>query len=341
MKRFSRRVFAFSIPLLIPVFIYLFLTITREISGDIGKMSKIFFEKGYHDKLAIVPDSLFVKNVEIEDIPDSAAILCFGDSFSAQRPYPYLQPVGEYFNETVLNVLYNLDYAPEEAALAFLASAPQSKMPRIMIVESVERSCCPRLFWLDTTNCHFLDQLQKGKKHSSSTSKKSFEKEFISFCQYRLGWDDGTISAKTNKLCFTSKGNEDELFSYYEDTIHYPDEFIVAAAEKLQQLHQFAKNRNVELVYVVATNKSTLYAPYTNNENLYFTIENRVAFDTLPFCFNPTNIIRQLDQSGEKDIYYCDDTHWTPKTAKIVGEKLTEKIIKTNRIAQKNVRNAE
>ncbi|MBQ6097353.1 MAG: hypothetical protein IJK99_06355, partial [Bacteroidales bacterium] len=138
-----------------------------------------------------------------------------------------------------------------------------------------------------------------------------------------------------------SKGNEDELFSYYEDTIHYPDEFIVSAAEKLQQLHQFAKNRNVELVYVVATNKSTLYAPYTNNENLYFTIENRDAFDTLPFYFNPTNILRQLDQSGEKDIYYCDDTHWTPKTAKIVGEKLTEIIIQTNRIAQKNVRNAE
>ncbi len=336
MKKFSLRVFVFSIPILIPVLIFLFLTITREISGDIGTMSIIFFEKGYHKKFEIAHNPPFVKDVEIKDISDSTAILCFGDSFSASRPYRYLQPIGEYFNDTVLNILYNLDYMPEEAALTFLANAPQSKMPRIMIVESVERSCCPRLFRIDTTNCISFDQLQKGKKNNSSTAKKSLDKEFISFCQYHLGWNDGTISAKTNKLCFTSKGNENELYSYYEDTIHYSDKIVDSAVEKLRQLYQFSKNRNVELIYIVATNKSTIYAPYTDNENLYFTIENRDAFDTLPFYFNPTYILRQLDQNGVKDIYYCDDTHWPPNTAKIVGEKLTEKIIQTNRITTKN-----
>ncbi len=276
----------------------------------------------------IMPDSLFVQNLEIQDIPDSSTILCFGDSFSSQRPYPYLQPLGEYCNITVTNVLYNVDNAPEEAALGFLANASTSKLPKILIVESVERCCVARLFWIDTSTPFPLEQLQKGKKHKTSTQKKSIDKEITLFYQYRLVKDDGTVFAKLNKACFTSKGNENELYSYYEDTIHYSNQFCDSASQKLLQLYQFAKDRNVKLIYVVAPNKSTIYAPYTDNRNRYFTIEDTPAFDTLPCFFNPIKILRQLDENGEKDIYYADDTHWTPKTSKIVGNELKDFILK-------------
>ncbi len=328
MKRFSLRVLLFFVPILIPVANYLALASTKECVGDISRMAKYFFEKGYHNKLDIKPDSLFVQDLEIQDIPDSSTILCFGDSFSSQRPYPYLQPLGEYFNKTIINVLYNVDNAPEEAALGFLANASTSKLPEILIVESIERSCNARLFWIDTTSPLTLEQLQKGKKHKTSTQKKSIDKEITLFYQYRLGKDNATVFTKLNKACFTSKNNEDELYSYYEDTIHYSNQFCDSAANKLLQLFQFAKERNVILFYVVAPSKSTIYTQYINQRNKFFTIEDKLAFDTLPFFFNPTHTLRSLDKNGEKDIYYADDTHWTPKTAKIVGKELTAFILK-------------
>ncbi|MBP5189616.1 MAG: hypothetical protein J6031_01720, partial [Bacteroidales bacterium] len=50
--------------------------------------------------------------------------------------------------------------------------------------------------------------------------------------------------------------------------------------------------------------------------------------DTLHFFFNPTHTLRSLYKNGENDIYYADDTHWTPKTARIVGKELTAFILK-------------
>lgn len=328
MKKLVLSVFLFFLPVLLLVINYALLSINRECSGDLGKMAKIFFEKGYHDRFNVTPDSVMVKDIEVSDLPDSTVIMCFGDSFSNRRPYCFLQPVAEYFGIPIANVLYNLDLAPEEAALGFIMNAPPSKLPKIMIVECVERYCIPFLFWLDTANSPSFEQLQKGKKHSTSTQKKSFDKEIMSYYQYRLGVkDNNIIKTKINRQCFTAKDDEDNLFSYYEDTINYSDKFIFGAIHKLNQLHQYASERNITLVYMVAPNKSTLYAPYTTKQNNFFSIlDSNSPFDTLPYVFNPMRTLRPLANKGKIDIYYADDTHWTPSTAKLVGKELTKLI---------------
>lgn len=327
MKRFIVNNLIFFTPILIPVLFYLLLFATRECSGDIGLMAKFFFEKKYHTKLQISPDTLFVQNIEIQEIPDSSFIICFGDSFAQQKPYSFLQQLGIHYRKPIINVLYNLDYSPIDAAIGFIVNAHKSKIPQLLIVESIERSCCVRLSKNDTSHPLSLEILSSGNKHSTSSPLQSLDKEIVSFYKLRLGWNSNIVLSKLNKLCFTAKGNENVLYSYFEDTVHYNGDFINDAAFKLRQLHQLAEVRNIKLIYVVAPNKSTLYAPYTDNKELYFTIENTPAFDTLPFYFNPIKILRKLDEKGEKDIYFCDDTHWTSKTAKLVGEKLTEKII--------------
>lgn len=329
MKKFVLSVLLFFLPVLLLVINYLLLTINRQCSGDLGKMAKVFFEKGYHDSFDVTPDSVMVQDIDISDLPDSTFIMCFGDSFSNQRPYCYLQPVAEHFGTPVVNVLYNLECGPEEAALGFIANAPESKMPEIMIVECVERYCVPILFWLDTSNPKSLIQLQKGKKHSTSTQKKSLDKEIVSYYQYRLGVEsNNTVVSKLNRQCFTAKGDEDNLYSYNEDTAHYSEEYIAGAIKKLQQLHHLATKRNIKLIYMVAPNKSTLYAPYTTEPNNFFCLLNEKSpFDTLPYVYNPMQTLRPLAEKGVKDIYYADDTHWTPTTAKLAGEELTKQII--------------
>ncbi len=327
MIRFVKKTLIFFTPILIPVIYYLLLYTTRERSGDIGSMAKIFFEKGYHNKLEIKPDSLHVQDFEIQDIPDNPTILCFGDSFSKQKPYSYLQPLGKYYNRTIINVLYNLDNSPEEAAVGFLINAHESKIPQIIIVESVERYCPKGLSKIDTTQPYSLEHLSKGKKYTTNIPQKSIDKEILLFYKLRIGWNNNVVFSKLNKQCFTSKGKEDDLYSYYEDTNHFKNEDIDNAANKLCQLYKLAESRNVKLIYMVAPNKSSLYSPYTEKKDIYYTLENNPAFDTLPFYFNPIKLLRKLDEKGEKDIYFCDDTHWTSKTAKEVGESLIKIIV--------------
>ena len=329
MKKFVISILLFFLPIILLVANYLTLSSVRECSGDLGKMAKFFFEKGYHEKFSITPDSVKVQDIEIKNLPNSPKILCFGDSFSNKRPLCFLQPVAEHFGTNIINVLYNLNFSPEDAAIGFLSNAPLSQMPEIMIVECVERYCIPKLYWLDTDNPPSLEQLQKGKKHSTSTQKKSIDKEILLYYQYRLGKENNTICTRLDRQCFTAEGNEEELFSYYEDTVHYSDEYISGAAQKLEKLHQLATVRNVTLIYMIAPNKSTLYTPYCIGPTNFFSIlNNNTTFDTIPYVFNPLSKLRQFADNGVKDIYYADDTHWTPATAQIIGTQLTSKIIK-------------
>lgn len=330
MKKFVITVCLFFLPVLLLVVNYSLLSITRERSGDLSKMAKVFFEKGYHNRFDITPDSVMIQDIEISELPDSSVIICFGDSFSNRRPYCYLQPVAEYYRKTIVNALYNLDCNPFEAALGFITKAPQSKLPKIMIVECVERNSIPCLYWLDTANPPTMEYLKKGKKHSTSTQKKAFDKEIMSYYQFRLGiTDNNTIKTKLNRPYFTARNDGDNLYSYYEDTIHYSKEYIAGAIQKMSQLHQLASEHNITLVYMIAPNKSTLYAPYSVDNNNFFTIlENGSPFDTIPYVYNPMKTLRPLADKGNKDIYYADDTHWTPATAKIVGEELTNIILK-------------
>lgn len=62
-------------------------------------------------------------------------------------------------------------------------------------------------------------------------------------------------------------------------------------------------------------------------------LNNDSTFDTIPYVYNPLSKLRQLSDNGVKDIYYADDTHWTPATAQIIGKQLTSiitKLLKTN-----------
>lgn len=329
MRRFATRVLLFLLPAILLVSNYFLLTIRHEHSGDLGGMEMLFVEKGYHARLGMTPETLYVNDVDIERLPDSLVALCFGDSFSNRHPYSYLQPIGERLGAPVTNVLYNLDFAPEEAALGFLTNAPMEQMPQIIIVESVERDFIPRTFWLDFDNPPTIDQLQSGKKHFGTAPRKRIEIEIAGYYKKRLGMNMQSMRTRLDKDFFSARGKEDVLMSYYKDTIHYPTEYYSGVVENLERLRDIALKRGVGLVYMAAPNKSTVYSPYIVGEDPFYTaLATDETFDTLPFMLNPIGALRAMAERGVKDIYYYDDTHWSPAIAKAVGEMLSDLIIK-------------
>lgn len=331
MKKFVLRTLLFSIPLLLLVANFIFLSCKKEQTGDLAKIGHVFFDNNYHERLTNILDSSFVSDVDFAELPDSSIILCFGDSFSNRRPYRFQNAVGQQLNSKVYNVLYNLDYCPEDAALSFLTFAPQEKMPQIIIVESVERYMIPRLYWLNFNDTPSLECFYTGKKHSTSAPKKNYDEEFFNYYQRLTNSEPQIIVSQLDKHCFSLTDNSQKLYSFFEDTIHYTLEQQQGSIENIGRLHKLAKARNVSLFYLAIPNKSTVYAKHVVGRHQFFTpLDNPDLFDTMPYVFTPLEMLRQQVEEDSLDIYFADDTHWTPKTARKVGIKLSE-IISSNK----------
>ena len=46
----------------------------------------------------------------------------------------------------------------------------------------------------------------------------------------------------------------------------------------------------------------------------------------LDYVVNPTEAVTRLVASGEQDVYYLNDSHWSPKGARVAGAMLAEKM---------------
>lgn len=326
MKRFILKLLLFSIPFIALLFNYFLITKKRECRGDLAKLELLYVEKGYYDKHTSSYDTNSAVDVEIGELPDSAKVLVFGDSFANRKPFRYQQTMGEKSSDTVINVRYNLEFSPEDAALTFLQYSPQEKMPKAIVVESVERYCIHRLCGMRTDDPIPFDLMVQGKKRYGDRKRKNIAEEASKYYRRRLGIGESQIITTTlNQNLFSSKGYENVLISYYEDTNTVTDEKIKLAINKLYTLHRLADSRNVKLIYFIPPNKSTVYYPFlTKKRDFVILVDNNSPFDSIPYVYSPIDILRTMVESGIKDVYYIDDTHWTPVTSHIAGKNLRE-----------------
>ena len=106
---------------------------------------------------------------------------------------------------------------------------------------------------------------------------------------------------------------------------------IKKAKNNLNSLIEEAEKQNIKLIYMIPADKYDMYYdfiennPYPPNPSFdYFK-----DLDTNIFV-NTKQILTPYLKNGEKDIYRVNDTHWSIKAAKIVGEHLADIIINYN-----------
>ena len=303
MRKFILKIFLFILPVFMLLLNYLFLEMTRERSGDLGRVGHLFFEKGYHSKLTPAYEEQFVINTIFDSLPDSSYILSIGDSFSnlvfcTQRWNEY---TGAALGEKILNI-HSLDNNPECDVLTFLTYCPDSNLPKIIILESVERETIDRLRDLNFDDPHSLYSISHFPDSTIETEQNLYFKT-KEYYQRRLGQNVHLVFSNLNKDVFSSNGTENKLVCYYDDTIHFGVSDVLLAVDNLMQLNLLANQRGVKLVYFICPNKANVYWPYISEKDKkkYFNILDRTnTFDTLPYVFNPLPLLRQLAASGGK-----------------------------------------
>lgn len=351
MKRFIIKTIIMVIPV-VCVILYYSIVIESHRNGDLGKLGFIAFDDEYESLISqITMDSLYVINVDdLEQIDCDSAILTIGDSFSQQG-------VGGYQN--YLATLYPgwkiYNFKPAEGAgdkyQIYIDMLIEDKpLPRIVILESVERELANNLsnmrFYIQTKGNDKIGTEEKTNYDLDSKYKKyelckltkfikekkeELKTEFLytqEFVKKYLDIDNPVKKLKLNSKFFSCKGSEDDLFFYYYDLNNVAEEMYRESWLKLDTLLSITEQKGICFIYLVASDKYDLYKDFTiydkykvNGQlNYYDKYNSNIKF------MNCKNILYPHIKRGEKDIYKCNDSHWSPIASRYIANEIKRRI---------------
>lgn len=313
-----------------------------NISGDIGKLGKIPFGKSYilqfkNDKDV---ENYFVHNVSYDSlfyISEKPVVMTIGDSFSQQKCYGYQQYIAKKLDLHVYNIdNRNFVFTPEQFFVNMLNNGllPEGS---VVIVESVQRcvfQCLLNVNLMDTSEI-FVNRSSIKTDHD----KLYFGLEQVaSYLRLLMGVKKTVVSMPLSKDLFSLPPHSDKLYVYNSAWDNDGDLMFVdndldiksynCVQENLRKLKELADDNGVVLIYMVAANKYDVYSDYIINNQypLDKTLDVFSDIDSTWFV-NTKTVLQPYVANGVKDVYYVNDTHWSPVGAKIVGEYLADLMI--------------
>lgn len=277
-------------------------------------------------------------------------ILTLGDSFSTGNAGGLNRYYQDYLATTLnINVLNIKKFRElnEIETLSLLANSGFLKNigVKYVLYESTQRRAVERL----TKNINFKTYVTQneikefynfGNGNIKNTSLDIPSISFINngnfkFVLYNILYNfspNGFISkvyqATIDKNLFSIAPYNKFLF-YYKDlkTIKYnTKENINLSNKTLNSLAKILNKQDIKLIFMPAVSKYDLYSKYIPNnpypKDQFFDLFREV---TKEYIFVDTKkILAQKLEEGEKDLFYCDDTHWSYKTSNILSLYLKE-----------------
>lgn len=341
MKRFIRKGVAFLLPvILLYVFMALFYTTDK---GDILRVGYIMdFNKDYRTIFKDEFDrKIYFKMVSELDLdkPQEFTVMTVGDSFSEQNQYGYKNYLAEKSNGSLLHYDSFMNDNPIQTLSGLVNGDFFDKVKvKYVVLQSVERYFATRVRRFDSVKKISMDSVKRAiRKHipkpKDDQNDKFFSDRMLKFPLYNIKYqfDDNAYSSdiykvKTNDQLFSVP--EKELLFYYEDLINFPkngnSELIEKLNIELNRINEKLKARNITLIVLPAPDKSDFYFDEIANRSVY---RKPVFFDQMAqmnkqYIYIDSKKALQVKMKGRKDIYFYDDTHWSPWSSKIIADTI-------------------
>lgn len=272
-------------------------------------------------------------------------ILTIGDSFSDRGGYGYQNILAED-GFSVLHVDRFISKNPIQALLN-LSNGDffDTFNIKYVVLQNIERHIIDNIKDIkldDKLLLYEIDSLIQTHKVTESNYKyQFFSRATIEFPLYhfpRFYFSKNYISNKqvynvelNSKTLFSNNSNK--LLFFYTDLVNTNQNNFVENLHKLNNtLNEISRNlieKNVKLIVLPSPDKYDLYYDFiVDKKNL-----------TKPLFFDNFKTLRKeyiyIDSKKtlsdelkfKKDIYFFDDTHWTPIASEIIANKIKEKII--------------
>ncbi|WP_345979938.1 hypothetical protein [Sulfurimonas sp. HSL3-2] len=304
--------------------------------GDLGRMS-YQIDMLDHKTLKYNLPKQHINNTNFKD--KKIDMITIGDSFSngeAFGPNPYYQDfLANRFDINILNLSKYKRYNAFETIVGLYNSGYLAKVkPKWIVIESVERLIPDRY----AKDIDFNIKDVKAIPAIKITKVPTISVGMINTANYKLPYytvkyylDDHAqkyvYKLNLNKKLF-STDNGNKILVYCDDISHIP-KFTTKNIQKINnnfnKLAHLLKNLNIKLYFMPAPDKYDLYYDFiTNNKypkNHFFDQIRPLKKDY--YFIDTKQILLPLLQSGVKDIYWIDDTHWTQKASYAIANSKT------------------
>lgn len=298
---------------------------------------------------------------DAENLNKDSIVLVIGDSFSQQGSRSFMVYMQrEMPGYHVMNVRTMLDgggwkyihhslMAEDDVKLVFPEMLDfltymllyAKNLPKFIIVESAEFMLASRLL---NTNYAISDSVLAQYKESSamrvaatqrneaaSVHKKDLPSAFTNaqiWIKHLFGVANHTRHQKLDGDYFSCKDKERDLYFYTRSLEYFSEEKVAEAMKVKDSLVELAEKKGVTLLFLVCPDKLDLYRSHIVNISPKYQVQS--FFDALEKVGNSNNIINGKTllmpyvDKGEKDLYYCNDTHWSHRSAEIVSKEISK-----------------
>jgi hypothetical protein len=331
----------FLLPLLILSISYIFYETS---GGDLNRVGKISIQKEYRN---IFKDD-FQKQIKYRDLSEidlnkenSINILTVGDSFSQQGSIGYQNYLSSLYNLNIVNIdTSNINSVSTVQLLFSIVNGDLLDKLKVdyIILESVERCFASDNQIVNMNTTFMVKDFNKKrlKENKNSSSDLGIFKDMTNYFIYNIlyNFDERAYISESYKVKLTKKlfsTQKNELLFYYYDihNIHHNTrESIRGLNEKLNILSKKLKEKGVQLIVLPAPDKYDVYYSFIKNnhfpENNFFDYMKEEKKEYI--YINTKDLLLEHVNNGEKDVYFADDTHWSPIASKIIAKKIYEEI---------------
>lgn len=305
--------------------------------GDLGRLGKIPMKLYYErDSDQFIHETLYSTIFRMDSISsDTFNIMTCGDSFSSQGLYGYQN----YMSLHGFHIINYYPYGPlrwnsfqSAYDLMNLGYVDSSKV-KVLVIESVERYLFGRLSNLEFTHKKLAEKDEDINHTKDDVWSLSEAKTYLDF-QLGLKNDENPVKQLELKKQLFSGTRGRSLYFYYHDITQgfsIPKESYNQVRANIDSLYDKAASKGIELLILICPDKYDMYQDYVEN-NPYPRKSINEDFRKIVGCREDIIIGKEVllpyIQSGEKDMYYFDDSHWSYKSAKIIADTLTNLYLK-------------
>lgn len=310
------------------------LAVCPHTSGDIGRLQLIPFGNDYDSTLAknYLHEMHFTTVYDLSELKQSRAdIITVGTSFSERGLDGYQNYLAQQgFN--VVNCERHLYFNPITFSYEIMnLGIIDSTNTRVLVVECGERGVDEFMYGFEPKSSLQLVRADKKKLGRKSPNEWSLAR-LRDYVVFRTGLHElPCLDVMLDGDFFSYQGDERHLYFYMDDIkqmgINPLHEDKMRRTWKL--LVDKADEKGIRLMFVVPVDKYDLYQnhivdnpypPKTVNEDIV-----RV-FNYDPRILITRDCLRPLVDSGEKDIFLFNDTHWSYKAASAVADEISRRL---------------
>ena len=351
MRKFIVKALLFSLPIAF-LFLFTFVFYTTE-KGDLIRIGYIINKGDYRSifKKELVQKN-FYTNVSSLNFNEQKkfTVLTIGDSFSGQKGYGYKNYLAQKTNISVLHLDRFLTKNPIETAFGILNSDLLKTIKvDYIILQSVERHITKRVNKINKSRIITIDSLKiQIKEQHDQKLKKQIEKENfpsqriikfplqnLLYCFDDNAYGSDAYQVATDEILFSK--NNDRLLFLSTDLNAVKDNNNEKSLAKLNTTLNELSNRlgekGITLIMLPSPDKYDFYYDAIVDNKKY---PRPLFFERLekyPKEYVYINSKKILKQQGkyQKDIYFYDDTHWSPWASMAIANEL-EKVISKKKL---------